>query len=101
MKFAARVRGDGKLRALAGLEATLPRAALDAAADALVREAERAPEDAGVTGTIARDGFGAFPPAPWLAPVLPAVRGPMRAAALAAVARALSRSLSSRARRNR
>lgn len=125
MKLAVRARATDALRALARAEAAIAASAVDAAAEALVREAERAREAAGVAGKIERDGtarrrligsrdpaavareLGTLdrPPAPWLAPVLPAARARMRreanhaggsragvrAAASTAAARALSR----------
>jgi hypothetical protein len=111
VKLTAKISGIEILRGLARLEDALANAALDAATDALVREAERARTAAGLAGSIERDGtarrrligsrdpaavareLGTLerPPAPWLAPVLPAVRATLRAAALQAVARAISR----------
>lgn len=119
MKIAARISGPGALRSIARMESALAESALDAAADALGREAGRAREAAGIAAPLTREraarrlligtrdtaavaqelGTLDRPPASWLAPVLPAARAKVRAAAQAAVARALS-SLSSRARRS-
>ena len=110
MKIAVQVSGADVLRRLARLEQELTDAALDAAADALVREAERAREAAGFAGPLTRDDMARrrligsrdpaavaqelgtldVPPAPWLAPVLPAASSRMRAAASHAVARRIS-----------
>jgi hypothetical protein len=117
MKVAAKVSGASVLAGLARLEREVAGAALDAATDALVREAERAREAAGLSEPVTRDAESAFtrvfarqarrrligsrdpaavvlelgtlerPPAPWLAPVLATARGAMRAAASAAIAR--------------
>jgi hypothetical protein len=111
VKIAVQVAGADALRRFAKLEQELTDAALGAAADALVREAERAREAAGLAGHLTRDStarrrligsrdpaavaqeLGTLdrPPAPWLAPVLPAARSRMRAAAVSAVARAILR----------
>lgn len=119
MKLSADIVSGGLRKRLERLLAGLEPAALDAVADALAaelanargREALHAPLVRGANArrrsvgandpdSIAREfGSPTEPPAPWLAPVLPAARAPMRAAALKAVARALS-SLSSRARRS-
>jgi hypothetical protein len=111
VKIAVQVAGADALRRLAKLQQKLTDAALDAAADALVREAERAREAAGLAGPLTSDdtarrrligsrdpaavaqelGTLDRPPAPWLAPVLPAASSRMRAAAVNAVARAILR----------
>jgi hypothetical protein len=90
---------------LARLGERVAAAALDAASDALADEAERAREAAGLSGQIVRDGMArrrligsrdpasvarelgtlGVPPAPWLAPVAPAARAGLRAAAAARV----------------
>jgi hypothetical protein len=130
MKLAANVSGLETLRAIVRLERGLSAAALDAATDALVREAERAREAAGLAGSLTREGtarrrligsrdpaavareLGALdrPPAPWLAPAAAAAlarmrreaaarrggaRAGLRAAAMNAIARALSRLIKS------
>jgi hypothetical protein len=111
LNFAAKFSGATTLsRQLTELGKELAPAAVDAAAGALVatlaqgREAEglnaplinRAEAQGRSVGaadadSIARE-FGTFDtnPAPWLAPSLPAARGPMRAAVATAVARAIS-----------
>lgn len=85
--------------------------AIEAAADALAHELERARQREGLSAPLSRTGtprrrrVGAADPeslgrelgspvrapAPWLTPVLPGARSPMRAAARNAVARAISR----------
>lgn len=111
MKFSAAIVSGGSRKRLERLLAEMEPAALGAAADALAVELEKAREreslhaplmrGASARGralafndkdSIAREfGSPTEPPAPWLAPVLPAARAPMRAAAFQAVARALSR----------
>jgi hypothetical protein len=110
----ARIAGLDTLgRRLAAIGEAAADSAVAAAADALTQELERVREPEGLP-PLARDGvprrrrivardpasvareLGTLdtPPAPWLAPVLPGARRPMRAAAQAqvrAVARALSR----------
>lgn len=105
MKLRARYRAGAWLRSLRASDARLRDAVADAAAEAFCNEVERA---AGVTPFIAKLGtrrvvgsasaedaaseFGALdqPPTPWLAPVLPLAREPMRAAARTAAVRAVS-----------
>lgn len=84
--------------------------AADAAAGALANEVTRARQNDGLDAPLQRFGKGtrrevgasdpvsiarefgtlATDPAPWLAPSLPAAQGPMRAAVVTAVARAIS-----------
>ena len=120
MKLSADLIGlDPLMRRLAKLGETIAAPAVEAATDALAHELERAREVAGLTEPLMQDGnarrhrIGASdipsvarelgsllePPAPWLAPALPAARRPMRAAVNAAAARALS-GLSPRVRRS-
>lgn len=116
MKLAAHLAAGPLGRRFARLQGEIENAALDAASDALAaemtaargREALHAPllrsadarrrlVGAGDADSVTRElGSPSEPPAPWLAPVLPAARAPMRAAVLRAVARALSRSRSPR-----
>ncbi len=90
--------------------------AAEAAADALANELERSKETEGISAPLIREqaasrhsigvngaeaidrelGTLTQEPSPWLAPVLPAARGPMRAAAQAAVSRAISTRLRKR-----
>jgi hypothetical protein len=111
VRIAVHLSGADVLRRFAKLEQELADAALDAAAEALVREAERAREAAGLAGSMTHDGTAGrrligsrdpaavaqelgtldVPPAPWLAPVLPVASSRMRAAASHAVARAILR----------
>jgi hypothetical protein len=105
VKVSATVASGGLQKRLARLLSELEPAALDAAADALAthlkdareREGPHAPllrdssahrrsVGAGDPESIARElGGPTESPAPWLAPVLPGRRAPMRAAAQAAV----------------
>jgi len=111
VKIAARLAGAERVRRLARLQEPLAASALDAAAEALGREAERAWEAAGVAAPLARErtagrlligtrdptavaqelGTLDRAPAPWLASVLPAARARVRAAVRTAVARMLSK----------
>jgi hypothetical protein len=114
VKFAARILGaDSLARRFEVLGDSLVEPALKAASDALAREVERARDAEGLSGPLLRErsarrvslgvadpvavarelGTLDQAPAPWLAPVLPAARGPMRAAVrtrLRAAVRALS-----------
>ncbi len=111
MKVRAQIRGlDGLGRRLAQIAEAAAAPAVEAAADALARELARARESEGLsapllrTGTPRRRRVGSNDPeslgrelgspvrapAPWLTPVLPGARSPMRAAARNAVARAIS-----------
>jgi hypothetical protein len=111
VKFAAKLSGaDALNRRLTDLGEALVPAATDAASGALIATLEQTRESEGLNeplthsavaggrsvgatdaDSIARE-FGTFDanPAPWLAPSLPAARGPMRAAVATAVARAIS-----------
>ena len=110
--MAAHVSGAGALaRQLKRIGAALEATALDAAAEALAEELAQARRQAALDAPLVRArrpgrrtigapdtesatrefGTPSEPPAPWLAPVLPAARGPMRAAVRNAAARALSR----------
>ena len=111
MKISARLDGRALSRALSRIADTIATSALDAVADAFADELNRAREREGLSTSLVRGGdarrrhVGANDPeslarelgspgrapAPWLAPVLPGARAPMRAAARTAVARALSR----------
>jgi hypothetical protein len=111
VKFSADIVSNGVQKQLTRLLAGLAPAVLDAAADALAKELEHARRSEGLHAPLLREGdargrsvgandpdsiareFGSptEPPAPWLAPVLPAARAPLRAAVFQAVARALSR----------
>ena len=111
MKISARLDVRALSRALSRVANTIETPALDAVADAFADELDHAREREGLSTPLVRSGdarrrhVGANDPeslarelgspgrapAPWLAPVLPAVRVPMRAAARTAVARALSR----------
>jgi hypothetical protein len=111
MKLSASVHGaDAIGRRLAALADAAATAAADAATEVLFQELERVRRREGFAPLV-RDGAGTRrriaapdpvaiareegtleePAAPWLAPVLPGARRPMRAAALAAVARTISR----------
>ncbi len=111
MKLRAEILGlDDLGRRLAQVAGAAASPAVEAAADALARELARARESEGLAaplvhgGTPRRRKIGANDPeslgrelgspvrapAPWLAPVLPGARSPMRAAAQNAVARAIS-----------
>lgn len=111
MKLSAHLDGlDTLARRLARLGDAVAPPAVAAAADALAQTAERTRGVSGATAPLVRAGtstrrtlgvadpaavareLGTLdqPPAPWLAPALPAARGPMRAAARRAVARAIS-----------
>ena len=110
MKFSARLAGRSLERRFERMQRALEVAAIGAAAEALAilvelereREGLRAPLQrtsagkrrfvgAGDSESLARElGSPGQAPAPWLAPSLPGARAPMRAAALLAVARALS-----------
>lgn len=112
MKLHAQIRGlDGLGRRLAQIAEAAAAPAVEAAADALAHELDRARESEGLSAPLRRGGsprrrrIGANDseslgrelgsplraPAPWLTPVLPGARSPMRAAAQNAVARAISR----------
>ena len=91
---------DSLARRLANLGETVVAPTVEAATDALAQEAERSREVSGATAPLVRAGtsrrrtlgvadpaavareLGTLdqPPAPWLAPALPAARGSMRAA---------------------
>ena len=111
MKFRAQIRGlDDLAPRLAQIAEAALIPAVEAAADALARELARVRESEGLsapllrTGTPRRRRVGSNDPeslgrelgsplrapAPWLTPVLPGARSPMRAAAQNAVARAIS-----------
>lgn len=111
MKFAAHLLGVDRIAGgLKNLGGSMAASAADAAADALAAALDETREAEGLGAPLVRTGNGArravgagdpgssarefgtldTDPAPWLAPSLPAARGPMRAAAAAAVARALS-----------
>jgi hypothetical protein len=110
VKIAARLVGARRMRRLARLEEPLAASALDAAAEVLGHEAERAREAAGVAAPLSREwaagrlligtrdpaavalelGTLDRPPAPWLAPVFPTARAKMRAEVKQAVAQLLS-----------
>jgi hypothetical protein len=105
MKVRAQIRGLDFGRRLARIAEAAAAPAVEAAADALAGELARARADANLsapllrTGTPRRRRVGANDPeslgrelgspvrapAPWLTPVLPGARSPMRAAALARV----------------
>jgi len=110
MKVRAQIRGLDLSRRLARIAEAAVAPAIEAAADALERELARAREREGLSAPLLRSGtsrrrrVGATDPeslgrelgspvrapAPWLTPVLPGARSPMRAAARTAVARAIS-----------
>ena len=110
MKLRAQIRGLDLGRRLGQIAEAAASPVIEAAADALAGELARARESAGLaapllrTGTPRRVRIGANDseslgrelgspvraPAPWLTPVLPGARSPMRAAARNAVARAIS-----------
>lgn len=105
MKLRARYRSGLSLRRLRAIDANLQSAVVDAAANILQDEVDRVAgvssftaERGGrrVVGSVAAEDaareFGTLtePATPWLSPVLPLVREPMRAAAMVAAARALS-----------
>ena len=105
MKVRAQIRGLDLSRRLARIAEAAVAPAIEAAADALERELARAREREGLSAPLLRSGtsrrrrVGATDPeslgrelgspvrapAPWLTPVLPGARSPMRAAALARV----------------
>lgn len=105
MKVRAQIRGLDLGRRLAQIAEAAAAPAVEAAADALGRELARARESQGLSAPLLRAGtprrrrIGANDPeslgrelgspvrapAPWLTPVLPGARSPMRAAALARV----------------
>ncbi len=105
MKLRTLYRSGFSLRRLRAMDAKLRDAVTDAAADALQEEIAHV---AGVSSFNAKQGgrrvvgsgsaedaareFGtlAEPATPWLAPILPLAREPMRAAAQSAAARAVS-----------
>ena len=111
MKLRAQIRGLddlGSRLAQVAEAAVVP--AVEAAADALAGELVRARESEGLSAPLIRGGTSrrrrvgsndpeslgrelgspVRAPAPWLTPVLPGARSPMRAAAQNAVARAIS-----------
>ena len=110
MKVRAQIHGLDLGRHLAKIAEAVVAPAVEAAADALARELARARESEGLSAPLIRGGtarrrkVGASDseslgrelgsplraPAPWLTPVLPGARSPMRAAARTAVARAIS-----------
>lgn len=110
MKLRVQIRGLDFGRRLAQVAEAAASPAIEAAADALAGELARVRENAGLsaplvlTGTPRRRRVGSNDPeslgrelgspvrapAPWLTPVLPGARSPMRAAAQNAVARAIS-----------
>jgi hypothetical protein len=111
MKLRASVSGfESVLRSLRRQGHLAAQAASTAAADTFVQELEGAKDGAGISAPLMREQSGNLhsigvddpeainrelgtlnvEPTPWLAPVLPAARGPMRAAAVAAAARAIS-----------
>jgi hypothetical protein len=105
VKLAARISGVDAPRRIVRLEDELAATLLDTASEALDREAGRAREAAGLSQPLVREGtarrrligsrdpaavareLGTLdePPAPWLAPVLPAARATLRAAVAARV----------------
>ena len=116
MKLRAQIRGLDFGRRLAQIAEVAASPAIKAAADALAGELARARESEGLSAPLVRGGtprrvrVGANDPeslgrelgspvrapAPWLTPVLPGARSPMRAAARNAVARAISTRSSAR-----
>lgn len=111
MKLRAQIRGlDDLGRRLAQIAEAAAAPAIEAATDALARELGRARESEGLSAPLVRSGTSRRrrvgsndpeslgrelgsplrAPAPWLTPVLPGARSPMRAAAQNAVARAIS-----------
>lgn len=111
MKLSANASGFEPLfRRLRQLSRIVAEAASAAATNALAREVERSNDAGGISAPLlraqigTRDFVGMNEPeaverelgtltqdaTPWLAPVLPAARGPMRAAAVSAAARALT-----------
>ena len=110
MKLRVQVRGLDLGRRLARIAEAAVASAIEAAADALAGELARARDSDGLSAPLLRGGtprrrkIGANDseslgrelgsplraPAPWLTPVLPGARSPMRAAAQNAVARAIS-----------
>ena len=111
MKIKAQLADPALRRSFAKLLEALEPVTLNATADALAEELETAREREGLheplrrhsrarrrlvgaddPDSIARElGGPGRAPAPWLAPTLPLVRAPMRAAAIKAVARTISR----------
>lgn len=111
MKFTANLLGlDQIIGSLKKFGSSVATPAADTAADALANEVTRARRNDGLDAPLQRIGEGAWRevgasdpasiarefgtletnPAPWLAPSLPAAQGPMRAAVVTAVARAIS-----------
>ena len=111
MKFRAQIRGlDGLGRRLAQIAEAAVVPAVEAVTETLEHELARVRESEGLSAPLLRGGIprrrrvGANDPeslgrelgsplrapAPWLTPVLPGARSPMRAAAQNAVARAIS-----------
>ena len=111
MKVRAQIHGLDLGRHLAKIAEAAVAPAIEAAADALARELARARESEGLSAPLVRSGTARRrkvsandseslgrelgsplrAPAPWLTPVLPGARSPMRAAAQHAVARAISK----------
>lgn len=111
MNFTANLLGlDQIVDGLKKFGGSVAAPAADAAADALANEIARTRKNAGLDAPFERTQAGArrevgasdpisiarefgtleTDPAPWLAPSLPAAQGPMRAAVVTAVARAIS-----------
>lgn len=111
MNFTANLRGlDQILGGLKKFGSSVAAPAADAATEALVNEIARTRKNDGLDASLDLSGEGArrevgasdpasvarefgtleTDPAPWLAPSLPAAQGPMRAAVVTAVARAIS-----------
>ncbi len=111
MNFSAKLTGiDAVIGRLNNLGDALAGPAANAAADALAQTLEQARKTEGLTAPLERTQAGAtaeigasdpdsvarefgtleLDPSPWLAPVLPAAQGPMRAAIATAAARAIS-----------